>query len=209
MTEESASKRQLRSTNISKQCSGFSSTNQPNCICMLPSLHRSNTLPHCLAHKISTTPLTRYNEDAKAAINVLSDISCSLLYWDWGSESIKETPNFHLLLRPFAELLSANGLNLRLQIFLSQYSSTSSLCRLSLSRIPAADDGILNPTEFLANPSRIPNETVTDEVARWIWPISVGISCSASPLLSPFSTTTCLTGSHTQTRRGAIFKPSL
>ena len=150
----------------------------------------------------------------RAAINVLSDISCSLLYWDWGSESIKETPNFHLLLRPFAELLSANGLNLRLQIFLSQYSSTSSLCRLSLSRIPAADDGILNPTEFLANPSRIPRGTVTDEVARWIWPICwhqlFGFSIVVAFLkCATISTTTCLTGSHTQTRRGAIFKPFL
>ena len=98
--------------------------------------------------------------------------------------------------------------------FRFQHSSTSSLRRLSLSRIPAADDGILNPTEFLANPSRIPRGTVTDEVARWIWPICwhqlFGFSIVVAFLkYVTISTTTCLTGSHTQTRRGAIFKPFL
>ena len=71
-----------------------------------------------------------------------------------------------------------------------------------------------NPTEFLANPSRIPRGTVTDEVARWIWPICwhqlFGFSIVVAFLkYVTISTTTCLTGSHTQTRRGAIFKPFL
>ena len=140
----------------------------------------------------------------RAAINVLSDISSSLLYWDWGSESLKETPHFHLLLRPFAELSSANGLNLRLKIFLS-------------------DSNIPPPRRFVASLSHgFQPQTMEFRIRRNFWRIraafrvgqslmrwragfgqSAAISCSASPLLSPFSTTTCLTGSHT------IFKPFL
>ena len=83
--------------------------------------------------------------------------------------------------------------------FRFQHSSTSSLRRLSLSRIPAADDGILNPTEFLANPSRIPRGTVTDEVACWIWHQLFGFSIVVAFLKSiSMSTTTCTTRSHTK-----------
>ena len=118
----------------------------------------------------------------RAAINVLSDISCSLLYWDWGSESIKETPHFHLLLRPFAELSSANGLNLRLEIFLS-------------------DSNIPPPRRFVASLSHgFQPQTMEFRIRRNFWRIRaafrVGQSLmrwragfgqsDASPLLSPF-----------------------
>ena len=153
----------------------------------------------------------------RAVINVLSDISCSSIYWGWGSESIKETPHFHLLLRPFAELSSANGLNLRLQIFLSDSNIPPPrrfVASLSHGFQPQTVEFRANPTQFLANPSRIPRGTVTDEVARWIWPICwhqlFGFSIVVAFLkYVTISTTTCLTGSHTQTRRGAIFKQFL
>ena len=80
------------------------------------------------------------------------------------------------------------------KIFRFQHSSTSSLRRLALSRIPVADDGIPSESERISGKSephsdQIPRRTVTDEVTRWIWPICchqllVGFSIVLSPFLN-------------------------
>ena len=93
--------------------------------------------------------------------------------------------------------------------FRFQHSSTSSLRRLSLSRIPAAANGIPSESDGILGESeshsdQIPRGTVTDEVACWIWPICChqlfGFSIVVAFLkCAAISRTTCLIRSHTQT----------
>ena len=149
------------------------------CNCILPWLPIHSPIVWLIT--IQQPHLQGTSRMLRAVINVLSDINCR----GWSSD----TKSSYLMA---GQLSSANGLNLRLKIFLSDSNIPPPrrfVASLSHGFQPQTMEFRANPTEFRANPSRIPIKfRVGQSLMRWRagFGQSVAISCLASPLLSPF-----------------------